>query len=870
MDTAREIDIILNFIADTAEVRQMNQEMQQMINTTQDGARSAGRMGNYYSAEYGRWRHEQALLSEEARAMQREMSRGWMNNNNAYIRARENMIAAQYGYYRLARAGADYNGTTTQMMNNIYELGDAHRRARDQMIANNVMMRRSFMEQAGMFANMTTQAERISANYERMRNPLLMINRGHLAVAGALNRIANNGNAANIALRQLGPTASTKQLNDHIMMINQGLMRFQFVAIGSAITAGVLFYAMHKLSMMNEEYSGALNKMLWSVYNALQPMLTVFRDLAIGLFKTITAIAEWVTAWNDANPILARFIQGILLLAPLITLLLSPLAIGIGLFGGFQAALFALWAFIGPMITGLAAMTATVWVVVAALIALYMYFIATGDTADRFRAKVDGMISALVGKFRELSQAFPIIDQIGQVFANAFNTISNAIKGVIAGDFTALKELFMQLLPTIIAIMVGGIPGLIISLSRFMPAIAEGMTKNSSAIGDVIRNLLTSIVTFISNGIPIIINAAREIIQALVAGIQQYVPILLNAIPIIIETFMTAISTLAPAVFESAMTLLTSLVQGIVQYLPVLIDGVMQIVNFILETFGIMAPVLLEVGLNILVTLLQGIIDSLPMLIDAAIQIITTLLNTLVSLLPLFAEIGIQMLIQLIIGILNMLPQIVTTAISLIGTLITTIVGMLPQILDMGGQIIAALILGIIQLVGELGKAAVTLITTFWNKFKEFDWGQIGRDIINGIKNGITNAASALGDAALGVASKVGGAFKSFFRIASPSKLMKEYGSFVTEGFSIGMVAEVPKVVQAAEYVSGSAASQFGQTAAMSNYATNNNTNNLNNQSSVTINIDGKQDTSNALGLQGVVNDAMDIQYAYLKTIYRR
>lgn len=869
MDSAREIDIILNFIADTAEVRQMNQEMQQMVNTTQDGARSAGRMGDYYSAEYGRWRREQSLLSAEARAMQREMSYGWMQDNNAYIRARENMIAAQYGYYRLARAGAEYNGTTNDMMNQIYALGDAQRRARDQMMANNVMMRRSFMEQAGMFANMTTQAERISANYDRMRNPLLMINRGHLALAGALNRVANNGNAANIALRQLGPTASTKQLNDHIMMINQGLMRFQFVAIGSALTTGVLFYAMHKLSMMNDEYSSSLNKMLWSVYNALQPMLTVFRELAIGLFKTITAIAEWVTAFNDANPILARFIQGMMLLAPLITLLLSPLAIGIGLFGGFQAALFALWAFIGPMVTGLAAMTATVWVVVAALIALYMYFIATGETADRFRAKVDGMVASLVGKFRELAEAFPIIGQLGEIFTNAFNTVSNAIRGAIDGDFTALKDLFVQLIPTLIGIVVGGIPGLVISLSRFLPAVLQSFQGQSNMIGDFIKGFIDSFVQFFQTGLPMLLEVGAQLIQMIAQGIQNNLVNMVAGANFILQALIDTITQAVPILLELALPILMAIVEGIIQFMPVLIGGIMQLLQFILETLTTLLPVLLEAGLGIILVLINGIVQALPQLIEAAIQIIVTLLQALVELLPQLAEMGINIVVQLVQGLAQSLPQIVMTAIKLIATLIETIVGMLPDILSMGGQVVATLVLGIGQLVWELAKAAVNLITAFVGKWKEFDWIGIGKNIIAGIISGIKNAAGALGDAALGMAKSVGGAVKSFFKIASPSKLMKEYGAFVTEGFSIGMVAEVPKAVQAAEHVSGSVASEFGQTAAMSNYATTNNSN-WSNNSNVTINIDGKKDTSNAYGLQSLVNDSLDMNYDYLKQIYSR
>jgi len=68
-----------------------------------------------------------------------------------------------------------------------------------------------------------------------------------LGIGNRLEDMAKRGTAANIALRMLGPDASMKDLNDRVMLINQGLMRMQQVALGLGIAfagfTGIMFNA---------------------------------------------------------------------------------------------------------------------------------------------------------------------------------------------------------------------------------------------------------------------------------------------------------------------------------------------------------------------------------------------------------------------------------------------------------------------------------------------------------------------------------------------------------------------------------------------------------------------------------------------------
>lgn len=64
-----------------------------------------------------------------------------------------------------------------------------------------------------------------------------------------------------------------------------------------------------------------------------------------------------------------------------------------------------------------------------------------------------------------------------------------------------------------------------------------------------------------------------------------------------------------------------------------------------------------------------------------------------------------------------------------------------------------------------------------------------GKDLINGLKKGITDAIGGAIDAVKNVAGKVGGAFKSVLGIKSPSKVFEGYGQDITAGLVKGIAA---------------------------------------------------------------------------------
>ena len=79
------------------------------------------------------------------------------------------------------------------------------------------------------------------------------------------------------------------------------------------------------------------------------------------------------------------------------------------------------------------------------------------------------------------------------------------------------------------------------------------------------------------------------------------------------------------------------------------------------------------------------------------------------------------------------------------------------------------------------------IIQSIVNTFGSYDWLSIGKNIIQGIANGISNAAGIIVDAAKNAAQSAFNAAKDFLGIASPAKKGIYLGEMLDAGFALGI-----------------------------------------------------------------------------------
>lgn len=246
-------------------------------------------------------------------------------------------------------------------------------------------------------------------------------------------------------------------------------------------------------------------------------------------------------------------------------------------------------------------------------------------------------------------------------------------------------------------------------------------------------------------------------------------------------------------------------------------------------------PEFMALGGDILNKIITGIQNNMPQIIQTAITIIQTLLQGLLDNLPQILQMGITMLTELIKGIAQMLPELIPMAINCIITLVETLLDNIDMIIDAGIELIIALIEGIFNalpdliarlpelivkiatklielIVVKIPQVAVKLVQSlieglfsFWNKMlskvQEFfkgtifegfvnkvtDMAKAGLELVQGLWNGIKNAASWLWNKVSGWCNDLLNNIKSFFGIHSPSKVFEdEIGVMLGEGIGKG------------------------------------------------------------------------------------
>lgn len=369
-------------------------------------------------------------------AMSSEMKEAYQKSKAALQPFKRDIAEVEYSYFKLAEGMKGYSGTSADFLKEVAAIGKRHKTVTDEMVKNNDFMKKSFLQTVGTILNRSGQSEKIADNFERMGNPLYTVNNGLLKITSSLEGVARQGNASVLALKLLGPTANMKALRDMTMMINQGLMRFQMVAMGALVANALLINGLHKAASSTVPgYQAAFDKMGASVREAFQPMVEVFGAVMKRVYEVITVFANLAIKFNEAHPILAKVIQGFLLLIPVLTLLLSPLAIGIGLIAGMQAAFASVWMLIGPLITGLGAMMGTVLLVAGAIAVVGVALWALWTRTSWFK-------DAVLAAWEAIKQGALYI--WNAIYNNAIKPVVEAIVSFVTVQLNAIKKFWNQ------------------------------------------------------------------------------------------------------------------------------------------------------------------------------------------------------------------------------------------------------------------------------------------------------------------------------------------------------------------------------------------------------------------------------------------
>lgn len=198
------------------------------------------------------------------------------------------------------------------------------------------------------------------------------------------------------------------------------------------------------------------------------------------------------------------------------------------------------------------------------------------------------------------------------------------------------------------------------------------------------------------------------------------------------------------------------------------------------ETEGIAGAV--DTAGTVLTEALTAVLNAAPSFIEAATSLVNSFLGAVSAAGPQITDGAIQVILTLAQGFVSMVPQIMSTAATLIAGFINGLANNAPQIVSTAGQLIMSLASGLVDNLPQIITAVGNLVASMIEAFLNVDWVQVGKDIINGLINGIGSMGTALWNAATNMASKALNGLMSGLDSHSPSKKAEKAGKTVPQG----------------------------------------------------------------------------------------
>ena len=400
--------------------------------------------------------------------------------------------------------------------------------------------------------------------------------------------------------------------------------------------------------------------------------------------------------------------------------------------------------------------------------------------------------------FADIAQAIHII----QTEMGITGTTADEAGRTISGSVGAMKAAWANLV-TGFADGSADIGGLIDNLVTTI--VGDGTESNLGVIGNVlpaVERALGGIVQLIAGAAPKIIEIFPELVEQIVPPLITAATDMVNAViavvPDLLNTVVDAIVKNAPALITAAISLVQSLIKGIQDNYQILVDGAIQIVTQLVTGVLNMLPQIVALGLDLIVSLANGIAESLPTLIPTVMDVIMQIVHILTDPANLtnLLNAALTIITELAYGLMDAIPQLVQAVSDIIINIADFLVDPvnLANILKAAVDVVIALAVGLVDAIPVLLKHLPKLWLSIIDNFRNVDWGQLGRNLVDGFKNGISRAWTSLKRWFKNLFGDLIGIAKKILGIASPSKVFKKIGGFTAEGFDAGFEDEFAHV----------------------------------------------------------------------------
>ena len=239
-----------------------------------------------------------------------------------------------------------------------------------------------------------------------------------------------------------------------------------------------------------------------------------------------------------------------------------------------------------------------------------------------------------------------------------------------------------------------------------------GLADPKQAVGPLISEFAKSLGILAKNVTPKI----KEVFDALPNALIQITPQLMNMI-----------IDLAPPLILAAI----NLVAGLIGALP-----------------GIISPIFSQlsslIGSGMIDKIGQSISSNMPTLISKGLDMLLQFSQAVLTNLPVLVGMGMKLIFYLVQGLMSALPTLISKVPTIIANLADAFSNSAQTIFAWGVKIIAEIIKGLVMSIPSLIANIPKIIYAIFAVWNAINWWNLGKGLINGIKNGITSMGGSL------------------------------------------------------------------------------------------------------------------------------
>lgn len=419
------------------------------------------------------------------------------------------------------------------------------------------------------------------------------------------------------------------------------------------------------------------------------------------------------------------------------------------------------------------------------------------DSLIKLRGTMGGLRNRMVGDL------LPGITQIMDGFSDLAAGNEDAGKKIKAGVESVIETVTgmipesVSLITTIAEAILESAPSIIQALAR---GVIDALPQLMPVVSTVVADLSDTFVTML----PQIVNAGMQVLTSLTQGIAAALPELIPGVTLVMTQIVQTLVDNIPLLLDAALQLVSGLAEGIINAIPVLIDALPAVITGIVDFYLSSIPEIINTG----VALLTSLVDALPEIIDGIVEaipaIITGIVSSLADNLPVIVEAGISLFLALIKNLPKIIIGIVAAVPKIIVSLGQAFRDNMGKIGETGMNLFLSLISGLANIITEINNAVSEIIIGIVNTIIQFDrdFDQLGENIVTGLWNGISGAASWLWDNISSWMGDLWDGICDYWGIHSPSREMGWIGEMLVSGLSDSISANGDEAVAAAQAMS--------------------------------------------------------------------